>query len=214
MKILLIGATGNIGQRILKEALEKGYEVTAVQRKPEGLTLQHDHLTVIKGDLLKEAELPSLLDDQDVIISAASPVGGLTPELFIKANQNLIAALQGKPGKRVIIVGGAGSTEVSPGLRLMDSPIMDQLPEEWKPAIFAHGEVLGLYKNSGLNWTYFSPANHIQAGERTGKYRLGTTRMIFDDNNESKISYEDYAVALVDEIKNQQYLKQQFCIGY
>jgi len=91
---------------------------------------------------------------------------------------------------------------------------MAQLPEEWKPAILIHGEVLELYKSSGLNWTYFSPAMQIEPGERTGKYRLGTTNMIFDGNGESKISREDYAVALVAEIENKQFLKQQFSIGY
>jgi len=213
MKILLIGASGNIGQRILKEALDKGYDVTAVQRDSKALTVTHPHLTVSTGDLLNEKELPELLKGYDVIISSISPAGGLTPELFKKANQNLIKALHGLD-TRVIIVGGAGSTEISPGLRLMNSPVMDQLPAEWKPAIFMHAEVLDLYKNSGLNWTYFSPASHIAAGERTGKYRLGTTNMIFDANGDSKISYEDYAVALVDEIKNKKFIKQQFCIGY
>jgi len=214
MKILLIGGSGNIGQRILKEALNKGFEVTSLQRNVEALTVQHPNLTVIKGDLLNEAELPALLSKNDVIISAISPASGLTPELFKKANEILINSLQHQADKRIIIVGGAGSTEISPGLKLMNSPIMDSLPAEWKPAILMHAEVLELYKNSGLNWTYFSPASHIEAGERTGVYRLGTTNMIFDANGESKISYEDYAVALVNEIENKQFPKQQFCIGY
>jgi len=214
MKILLIGATGNIGQHILKEALDKGYQLTAVQRHPEALKVEHPDLKVIKGDLLNETALPALLSNQDVIISAISPVGGLTPELFKKANQNLIAALDGQKDKRIIIVGGAGNTEITPGVKVMHSPMMDQLPEEWKPAIRIHGEVLEGYKKSDLNWTYFSPAMMIEPGERTGKYRLGTTNMIFNGNGESKISREDYAVALVDEIKIKRFLKQQFSIGY
>jgi len=213
MDILLIGATGNIGQRILNELLDKGYQVTAAQRKPERLNLQHPHLKIVKGDLLDTAGLPALLRDHAVIISAISPVGGLTPEQFKKANENLIAALQQQPGKRAIIVGGAGSTEVSPGLRVMDSPIMEKLPKEWHPAIYAHAEVLDLYKHSNLDWTYFSPANHITPGKRTGQYRLGTINMIFD-KGESHISYEDYAVALVDEIGKKQHIRQQFSIGY
>ena len=214
MKILLFGATGNIGQHILREALDKGYKLTAVQRRPEALMVKHPDLKVIKGDLLNETTLPALLKEQDVIISAISPLISLTPLLFKKANENLIAALEGHPDKRLIIVGGAGNTEIAPGVKAMHSPMMDQLPEEWKPAILIHGEVLELYKNSGLNWTYFSPAMHIEPGERTGKYRLGTTNMIFDGNGESKISREDYAVALVAEIENKQFLKQQFSIGY
>jgi putative NADH-flavin reductase len=215
MKILLIGATGNIGQCILKEALDKGYTVTAAQRNPELLKVEDPNLKVIKGDLLDETALPALLNEKDVIISAISPLLGLSPAEFKKANQNLIAALHGRTDKRVIIVGGAGNTEITPGIKVMhDAAVMAQLPEEWKPAILIHGEVLGLYKNSGLNWTYFSPAMKIEPGERTGKYRLGTTNMIFDGNGESKISREDYAVALVAEIENKQFLRQQFSIGY
>ena len=214
MKILLIGGTGNIGQRILKEALLKGHQVHAIQRNPNGLNIKNDKLTVSKGDLFDEAALNELLKDTDVVVSAISPVGGLTPDQFKKANSTLINAVKKHPSVRAIIVGGAGSTEVSPGLRLMDSPIMEKLPAEWNPAIFAHAEVLDLYKASNIDWTYFSPANHITAGERTGKYRLGGTNMIFDAKGESNISYEDYAVALVDEVANKKRLRQQFSIGY
>ena len=103
MKILLIGATGNIGQRILKEALNREYEITAAQRHPENLRAQHQRLTIVKGDLLDKNELPSLLDGHDLIISAISAGGGSTPE------------------QRLIIVGGAGNTEVAPGIRVVHS---------------------------------------------------------------------------------------------
>ena len=187
MKILLIGGTGNIGQRILKEALLQGNQVHAVQRHPDGLNIKDDKLTVSKGDIMDKALLNELLKNADVVVSAISPTGGLTPEQFKKANSVLIDAVKKHPSVRAIIVGGAGSTEVSPGLRMMDSPVMDKLPAEWKPAIFVHAEVLDLYKASDIDWTYFSPASHITPGERTGKYRLGGTNMIFDTNGESHI---------------------------
>jgi len=216
MKILLIGGTGNIGQRILNEALNKGYEVTAVQRKPEALELKHPNLTVIKGDLLNEAESPSLIADKDVVVSAISLYAGLTPEQFKKAHQNLINALKNQSKTRIIAVGGGTNNEIAPGLKMLDNAdIMNNIPEEYKPSIFAHGEVQGLYENSGLkNWTYFNPAGMIQAGERTGKFRLGTTNLVADENGASNISFEDYAIALVDEIKNQQFVGQPFTIGY
>lgn len=214
MRILLIGATGNIGQRILNEALGRGYFVTAVSRNVGESGLRHPRLKVIKGDLLDEAALPLLLNNYDVIISAISGNGSSTPEQFKKANDNLITALKGHPNKRLIVVGGAANTEIAPGLRIVDSPIMDSLPEEWKPDIYAHKYVLDRYKASGLNWTYFSPAKDIEAGERTGKYQLGAGNMIVDANGNSKVSMEDYAVALVDEMENKQYLKQQMSIGY
>ncbi|SKC53679.1 hypothetical protein SAMN05660236_1373 [Ohtaekwangia koreensis] len=216
MKILLFGGTGNIGQRILKEALEKGHEVTAAQRKPGALALSHPNLTAIKSDLLSEVELPSIIAGKDVVIAAISLYAGLTPEQFKKAHQNLINALKKNPQTRIIAVGGGTNNEVAPGLRMLDDAnVMKNIPDEYKPSIFAHGEVQKLYENSGLkNWTYFNPAAMIQAGERTGRFRLGTTTLVADDNGASNISFEDYAVALVDEIKNQQFIGRPFTIGY
>lgn len=213
-KILLIGATGNIGQRILTEALGKGYLVTAASRHPVEPALRDPRLKVIKGNLLDEAALPLLIKGHDVVISAISASGSSTPEQFKKANDNLITALKGHPNQRLIVVGGAGNTEIAPGLRVVDSPVMDSLPEEWKPDIYAHKYVLDQYKVSDLNWTYFSPARDIEAGERTGNYRLGAGNMIMDANGNSNISMEDYAAALVDEIANKQYIKQHMSIGY
>jgi len=214
MKILLIGATGKIGQRILKEALNKEYEVTALLRHPENLKAEHERLNIVKGDLLNKNELPALLNGHALIISAISAGGGSTPEQFKRANENLIAALEGRPEQRLIIVGGAGNTEVAPGVRVVHSPIMDSLPEEWKPDIYAHAYVLDQYKESGINWTYFSPARDVEPGKRTSKYRIGTGNMIIDGNGNSKISMEDYAAALVDEIENRRFVKQQMSIGY
>ena len=211
MKILLIGGSGNIGQRILKEALQKGYQVNSLQRNPGKLNITNPNLTITKGDILNKAELEAALKDADLVVSSISPhdLGE-----FKQAYTNLIDAMEKQPNKRIIIVGGAGSTEISPGLRLMDSPMMSHIPAEWHPAIRAHADVLGLFKASKTNWTYFSPANIIEAGERTGKYRLGNTNMIFDAAGNSKISYEDYAVALLDEIANPKNERKQMSIAY
>lgn len=214
MKVLIIGATGNIGQRILNEALKRGYLVTAASRHPQDIGLCGPCLKIIEADLLDEAGLSTLINDYDVIISAISGSGASTPEQFKKANDNLIAALESHADKRLIVVGGAGNTEVAPGLRVVDSPVMDSLPEEWKPDIYAHKYVLDNYKKSGLNWTYFSPARDIEPGQRTGKYRLGAGNMIIDDKGNSRISMEDYAAALVDEIEDKRFVKQQMSIGY
>jgi putative NADH-flavin reductase len=216
MKILLIGGTGNIGQRILKEALEKGYVVTAVQRKPEALELKHANLTTVKGDVLNETELPSLIAGMDVVVSAISLYAGLTAEQFKQAHQNLIEVLKKQPQTRIIAVGGATNNENSLGIKMLDdAAFMKHIPDEIKPSIFAHNEVQELYENSGLeNWTYFNPAAMLHAGERTRKFRLGTTNLVTDENGASNISYEDYAVALVEEIKNQQFLGKPFTVGY
>jgi len=212
MKILLIGGSGNIGQRIAKEALQKGYSVNSVQRNPGKLSINDPNLTITKGDITNETELQKLVKDADVVVSAISP-HDLSE--FKQAYTNLINTMEKEPNKRIIIVGGAASTEIKPGLRLVDSPeAMEHTPKEWHPAIHAHVDVLGLFKASKTNWTYFSPAMIIEAGERTGKYRLGGTNMVFDAKGNSHISYEDYAVALVDEIANPKHLKQQMSIAY
>lgn len=216
MKVVVFGGSGNMGQRIVKEALDKGYAVTAVQRKPNALELRHPNLTVIKGDLLNEAELPSLIAGNDVVVSAISLYTGLTPEQFQKANHNLINTLKIQPHVRVIVVGGVTNNEIAPGLKMLDNAdIMNNIPEAYRPAAFAHGEVQALYENSGLiNWTYFNPAAMVTAGKRTGKFRLGGTNLIADESGASNISYEDYAAALVDEIEKQQFVGKPFTIGY
>jgi len=214
MNILLFGGSGNIGQRIIKEALRKGYQVNAVQRNPGNLAIKDSQLTITKGDMLNKTEVGQLIRYAGVVVSAISAAGNSTPEQFKSANINLINVLEKHPTLRAIIVGGAANTEIAPGLRAMDSPMMEQIPEEWKPDIYAHAAVLDLYKASNTNWTYFSPAVFVGPGERTGQYRLGTTNMIFDSNGESKISYEDYAMALVEEIANPRHIRQQFSIGY
>ncbi len=216
MKILVIGGTGNVGQRILAETLNNGFEVTSVQRNLKVTDISHPNLTVIKGDLLNEAELPALIADKDVVIATISLYTGLTPEQFKAAHQNLINALKKQPQTRIIAVGGGTNNEVAPGVRMLDNvDIMNNIPEEYKPSIFVHGEVQKLYEASGLEkWTYFNPAAMFQAGERTGTFRLGTTNLVADENGASSISFEDYAVALVDEIKNEHYIGKPFTIGY
>lgn len=216
MRVLLIGGSGNIGQRILNEALNKGHQVTAVQRKPDALKLKHPDLIVTQGDLLNDAALPLLINGYDVVVVAISLYTGLTPEQFKKAHLNLIDALKKQPQVRVIAVGGGTNNEIAPGMKMLDNAdIMANIPEAYKPAIFAHREVQESYEKSGLkNWTYFNPAAMIQAGERTGKFKLSETSLVADENGDSKISFEDYAVALVDEIKNQQYIGKPFTIGY
>jgi len=120
----------------------------------------------------------------------------------------------GKP-IRLIFVGGAASLEIAPGQILLDTP---NFPPAWKPAASASREVLGTLRRegaaAGLDWTYFSPAMFIQPGERTGKYRLGTDQLVVDSKGESRISAEDYAVALVDEIEKPQFTGRRFTAAY
>jgi putative NADH-flavin reductase len=112
---------------------------------------------------------------------------------------------------RIIMVGGAGSLEISPGLQIVDAPTF---PDAYKPIALAHRDAFYVIRESDLNWTYFSPAMMIQPGERTGKFRLGKDALVSDAQGNSTISAEDYAIALVDEVEQGRHTKQRFTIGY
>ena len=112
---------------------------------------------------------------------------------------------------RLIVVGGAGSLEVSPGVQLLETP---EFPSAWKGVALAHRDALDAYRKSGLNWTYVSPAALIEPGRRTGQYRIGTDQLLKDEKGDSRISMEDYANAVVDEIEKPRFSRQRFTVAY
>jgi uncharacterized protein len=216
MKVVLYGATGMIGSRILKELLSRGHAVTAVVRDPSKLKAQNN-LTIEKGDLLDADSIAKLAWGADVVVSSYGPPSGAQGPDPAKVNQlpdaarALIAGARRAGAPRIIMVGGAGSLEISPGLQIVDAPTF---PEAYKPVALAHRDAYYVLRETDLNWTYFSPAMMIQPGERTGKFRLGKDALVSDDKGNSSISAEDYAVALVDEVEQGRHTKQRFTIGY
>jgi putative NADH-flavin reductase len=216
MRIVLYGATGTIGTRILKELLSRGHVVTAVVRDPSKLAPQKD-LTIEKGDMLDADSIAKVAKGADVVISSYGPPSGPQGPDPAKAGQlsdatrALMAGVRRAGAPRIIMVGGAGSLEVSPGLQIVDAPTF---PDAYKPVALAHRDAFHIMRESDLNWTYFSPAMMIQPGERTGKFRLGKDALVSDDKGNSSISAEDYAIALVDEVEQGRHTKQRFTIGY
>ena len=208
MNVVLYGASGTIGSRILKELLHCGHTVTAVVRNPEKVTAVGAY--VVMGNVLDPATVAATAKGADAAISAYAPPRDDTAMLWT-ATHSLLAGLVSAGVRRLIVVGGAGSLEVAPGVQLVDTP---GFPEDWKPIALAHRDALSILKQSNLDWSYLSPAAFIQPGERTGKFRLGGTRLLADDKGESRISAEDYAVALVDELENPKHLRQQFTAAY
>jgi putative NADH-flavin reductase len=209
MKVVLFGASGMIGSRIVDELLPRGHTVTAVVRHPENVKPAAG-VTAVQGDLTDVASVAALAKGADAAVSAYSPPA-TEPDKIADAVRSLVAGL-GKAGvRRLIVVGGAGSLEVAPGLQLVDAP---SFPAAWKEIALAHRNVLPVLKDADLDWTYFSPAAIIEPGQRTGKFRLGGTRLVVNDQGESKISAEDYAVALVDELENRRHIRQQFTAAY
>lgn len=210
MKIALIGANGTVGQRILQEALTRGHEVAAIVRDSSSIAQTHEKLVVVTGDLSAQGSISKAVVGYDVVISAYGPRHGQEAEMQAVA-QGLVAAVQQAGVKRLLVVGGAGSLEVAPGLQLVDAP---SFPEAWKPIAQAHGEALAVYRKAELDWTYFSPAAMFQPGERTGSFRLGTDQLVVDEKGDSIISTEDYAIAMVDEVENPRFIRKRFTIAY
>src|ERR1700748_1147970 len=171
MKIAVFGAGGRIGSRIVDEALNRGHDVTAVVRHPENYTKIHDHLKVAQGDLFNSQDVERGAFNQDAVVSAYSPAAGIPATTITELAIPLMNGLKQAHVKRLIIVGGAGSLEVAPGLQLVDTP---DFPPAYKTAALAHREALKIYqKEKELEWTYVSPAAEIAPGERTGNFRTG-----------------------------------------
>lgn len=209
MKVVLYGASGMIGSRVLKELVSRGHAVTAVVRHPARVAAAKG-VTVTAGDVNNAVSVAAAAKGADAAICAIAPPSE-NPEAIVDAARSLLKGLAEAGVKRLIVVGGAGSLEVAPGLQLVDTP---DFPPAWLGISRAHRDVLPVLKNSDFDWSYFSPAALIQPGQRTGKFRLGGTRLVATDNGESKISAEDYAIALVDELENPKHLRQQFTIAY
>lgn len=212
MKIAVFGAGGRIGSRIVDEALNRGHDVTAVVRHPENYTKIHDHLKVARADLFNSQDVETGAFDQDAVVSAYSPAAGIPPTTITEVAIPLINGLKQAHVKRLIIVGGAGSLEVAPGLQLVDTP---DFPAAYKPVSLAHREALKIYqKEKELDWTFVSPSAVIEPGVRTGKFRTGTNQLLRDANGKSFITMEDYAVAVIDEIENPLHIREVMTVGY
>lgn len=203
MKIALIGVTGNVGSRLLAELLRRGHEITGIARHAERLPSQ-PHVTLKNADANDADSLAKVLIGHDAVISTAR-FSSLTP-------QPLLAAMKTAAVNRLLVVGGAGSLEVAPDLQLIDTP---DFPPAYKPEAQAGRDFLNVLRDeSELDWTFLSPSAIFVPGERTGKFRLGTNQLLIGEDGESKISMEDYAIALVNELETPRHLKQRFTVGY
>ena len=207
MKIVLFGATGNSGQRILQELINRGHEVTAVARNISKLP---STVMAVRDDLSNADTIASVIAGADAVVSAYAPPQDNTDAL-LGVTERQIAAVKKAGVSRLIVVGGAGLLEVAPGVTLIAS---GYLPEAFLPIARSHEKALGILKASDVNWTYFSPAGFFEPGQRTGKYRLGTTNLIASEKGDSRISFEDYAAALADEIEKPAHVRGQLSIGY
>ncbi|MFF4815871.1 NAD(P)-dependent oxidoreductase [Kitasatospora sp. NPDC001309] len=212
MRITVFGATGNVGRRVVTEALARGHEVTAVVRdpaKPHGLPTT---VTLAVGDAGEPADVARIVAGQDLAVTATRPAPGREHELAA-TTRGLLAGLAGT-GVRLLAVGGAGSLTVpgTDGTILVESP---GFPAEIRPIALACGEQLELYRADGeVDWTYLSPAALLEPGVRTGRFRLGRDELLVDADGNSAISMEDLAVALLDEAEQPVHRRARFTAAY
>jgi putative NADH-flavin reductase len=209
MNVVLYGASGMVGSRVLKELVSRGHQVTAVVRNPSKVAAASG-VKVVQGDALDAKDVAAKVTGADAVISSYAPPADKVGTL-LEAVSALIAGTKEAGVKRLLVVGGAGSLLVAPGVDVIDS---GHLPAEYMEIAIAHRDALKVLKNADLDWTYFSPAAFIQPGERTGKFRLGGDSLIADEKGTSSISAEDYAIALVDELERPAHVRQRFTIGY
>lgn len=202
MKVALVGASGQAGTRILAELARRGHQVTAIARHPEKIP-SAPGLTARQGDVFDKEGLVALITGCDAVVSAIH---------FTESDPKLlIEAVKASGVKRYFVVGGAGSLEVAPGAKLIDTP---QFPAAYKAEAAKGGEFLDmLRKEKELDWTFLSPSAMVGPGERTGKFRLGTDQLLTNDKG-SSISWEDYAVAAVDELERPAHIRERFTVGY
>lgn len=216
MSIVVFGASGNIGSNIRKEALSRGLRVTAVTNTspldPE------PNLTALTADLADTDTIARIVSGHDAVISAYSP--GLrkytaeeAAELIRRAHESLFEGVKLGGVKRLILVGGVGSLEASPGVDVVDS---DFYPADHKAHTLRNREILRALKRGeyDLDWTYVSPPLEIKAGERTGKFRLGEDQLLRDAEGNSRISEADFAVAVLDELEQGRFVRRRFTAAY
>ena len=213
--VVLIGASGFVGNAILNELLSRGHKVTAVVRNPKKINVTNSKLEIVKTDVSDTNVMVEICKGKEAIISAYNP-GWENPDIYEETLRNyplILEAAKRSGAKRLLCVGGAGTLFCAPGLRVVDS---GAIPDAIMDGVKSLGEFYlnTLMNEKTIDWIFFSPAGTLESGKRTGKFRLGKDDLIVDENGISHISVEDYAVAMVDELENPKHHYERFTIGY
>jgi putative NADH-flavin reductase len=202
--IALIGATGRVGSRLLEEALRRGHSVTAVARNASAKLGDRAGVKTVDADVLDAAALQKAVAGHDAVFSAAR-FAGIPPQAIIEPVKRA-----GVP--RLLVVGGAASLFAAPGVKLFDTPTF---PEAYKAEAAAGGVLLdALRAEKDLDWSFLSPSAEFVPGERTGTFRLGGDDLLVSASGRSWISFEDFAIAFLDELEKPAHSRQRFTVGY
>jgi len=213
MKVALFGATGHVGHAILDEALSRGFDVTAIVRDPSRFTDRNDHVTVVTGDIAQPESWLDAVRGVDALIVAISARRDGSNDAVPGLAATVLDYLPKAGVKRMAWVGGAGSLETSPGVRVLDDP---HFPEAWKAEAEGQAKALEVFRRSksDIDWTYVSPAALLQDGPRTGNYRIGGDQLLVDAHGKSHISIADFAAALIDRLQKDDARRQRITVAY
>jgi putative NADH-flavin reductase len=203
MKVAIIGGTGRAGTEISAELARRGHQVTAISRHPEN-AVKVDGVTAVAGDVQHTDALIEAIRGHDVVVSAV---------MFSDTDPaSLVGVVRDSGVPRYLVVGGAGSLEVAPGVALITTP---EFPEAYKAEAGKGADFLTYLRGvDDIDWTFLSPSAYFFVGDRKGSFRLGKDALLADADGNSSISYADYAIALVDEIETPEHSKARFTVGY
>ncbi|MDM4768377.1 NAD(P)-dependent oxidoreductase [Pelomonas sp. SE-A7] len=213
MKVALIGATGYVGSALLNELLNRGHQVKALSRDPAKLVAR-EGLSAVQADVMNPDSVAAAVRGADAVVSAfnAGWANANLYEDFLRGSAAILTGTKQAGLRRLVVVGGAGSLYVAPGVQLVDTP---EFPEQWKAGALAARELLNRIRGEkGLDWSFVSPAAHLVPGERRGSYRLGGEELLADANGESNLSVADLAVAIVDELEAPKHIQRRFTAAY
>lgn len=220
LKLIVYGATGRVGSRVVEEALNRGHRVTAVSRDPGRVEKKHENLSAVKGNVLDPESVAALVEGQDIVVVSVrgsvdkskkpeKTVHRLAAEVIVNVLRDM-----GAGAPRLIFVGGAGSLEIKPGVLYADK-LSIFIPGFVRQEIAGHVLTLDYLRGvDDVRWTYISPAKKFKPGKRTGNYRIGGDQMLKDARGKSKISMEDFSIALIDEAENSKFIGERFSVAY
>ena len=221
LDIVIYGATGEIGRHVVQEALDRNHRVTAVSRNPANVTMQHENLAVVKGDLLDIESITATVTGQDIVILSVRGVIGDSgsPESALQfiAAEMLVDVLfrQGDRAPRLIHVGGSGSLEVEPGVLFAEKLPTILLPKGLEVEILGQILALEFYRKvDDVKWSYATPPKNLTNGPRTGVFRIGGDDALQDSRGRTRLSRSDFAVALIDEAEQARHVRQRFSVAY
>jgi uncharacterized protein len=211
MRLVIFGASGLLGTRLVSEALARGHQLTAVARDVARIDDRGGQVATAAADVTDPGSVAAVAGGHDAALSAVTQHD--RPEMLVDAARGLLAGLSTAGVRRLVVAGGAGSLLVASGQRLMDT---EGFHEEWKPEAIAAAAALDVFRqaDTDVEWSYVSPGALLAPGERTGHYRLGGDELLVDDHGKSAISMEDFAIAMLDEAENAKHPRQRFTAAH